>query len=91
MICFEHFQKDQVFVARVFHVMSKGLGHEADIARDEIRRARFRAIEEDRHAALPLDDVVPVVGVLVSVQLPQAARLHGHVSSGDGGGDGEIS
>jgi hypothetical protein len=68
-VALEELEKDEVFVARILDVMAERCGDEADVAGLKICRARLRVIEEDGHARLAGNVVLPLVGLWMPVQL----------------------
>ena len=77
-------------VADVFDRVPVPLRAEADVALLERLRPVAPARSEQRDADLTLEDILPLVGVGVPVQLPQRPRLEFEDRAGHGLGDREL-
>ncbi len=74
VVAAERFDEDQVIVTRVLDVVAAVAPDQADIAGPEVGGVGVRAGVEHRHPRGTFQEVLPLVGVRVPVQLPHRAR-----------------
>jgi hypothetical protein len=85
----QHLQEDDIFRPGILNVVAARCGDVSHVARGVVKCLAGRGRGKYGYARTAGEEIVPFVGGRVPVDFAHGARLNGHESGGEMGGDGK--